>query len=159
DARPLDVEGDVEVVGLLVKEVAGVGALVAAGAVVGAAHVGPRPDPLVRPAVPLAVGVEAHRGDGGLPRAGGLGRGRCGQTPGQRGAEECRHDRYLSLQLPRCGRGQDENKLSFHTPSSEAISSSRVFPAAYSNSISAPLRVPSSSISVNIASRSAIRLV
>src|SRR5262249_31675080 len=61
DSRPLDVKGNVEVVGLLVQEVAGVGPLVAPRAVVGAAHVRPRTDPLVSPAVPLAVRVKADR--------------------------------------------------------------------------------------------------
>ena len=42
-ARSLHIECDVEVVGLLIKEVARIGPFVAAGAVVGAAHVGVRP--------------------------------------------------------------------------------------------------------------------
>ena len=61
DAGPFDIEANVEVIGLLVKKVAGIGALVAAGAVIGAAQIRPRADPLVRPALPLAVGVQPDR--------------------------------------------------------------------------------------------------
>ena len=53
DAGASDVERDVEVVGLLVEEVRRVGGVVAADAVVGAAHVGAHADALVGPAVPL----------------------------------------------------------------------------------------------------------
>ena len=62
-ARALHVERHVAVVGELVEEVAGVGAFVAAAAVVGAAHVGPRADALAGPAFPQAIGVEANRND------------------------------------------------------------------------------------------------
>src|SRR6516165_1043884 len=40
------------------------------------------------------------------------------------------------------GGGQDENRLSFHTPPSKTISRSRTLPLAYSKSTSTPLRVP-----------------
>ena len=65
DAGTFDVERDVAVVGELIEEVGGVGALVAAGAVVGAAHVGARADALVGPVVPHAISVETD-GDGRL---------------------------------------------------------------------------------------------
>jgi hypothetical protein len=90
DAWALDVEGDVEVVGLLVEEVAGVGALVAAGAVVGAAHVRPRPNALVGPALPLAVGVEADGDDRRL-----VGHGSCGQSEHQ--AENAEKDAVVQV--------------------------------------------------------------
>ena len=56
-------QGDVLIVRKLVKEMAGVSALVASAAVVGAAHVGPLPDPEARPSLPLAAGIEADRDD------------------------------------------------------------------------------------------------
>src|SRR5205085_10352754 len=69
----------VEVVGLLVEEVAGVGALVAAGAVVGAAQVSAGADALVGPALPEAVGVQP---DGYLRRlVGGRAGGQRQQQP------------------------------------------------------------------------------
>src|SRR5258708_2030917 len=75
DAGALDVERHVELVGFLVEEVAGVGGLVAALAVVGAAHIGAGADPLQRPLVPATVGVEADRDHGrlGFSAARGLG--------------------------------------------------------------------------------------
>ena len=62
-ARPLDVQRDVPVVGELVEEMAGVGAFVAAAAVVGAAHIGPRADPLAGPALPQAIRIQTHGND------------------------------------------------------------------------------------------------
>ena len=54
-----DVEGDILVVGELVEEMTGVSAFVAAGAIVGAAHVGAHAEALDGPMLPLAIGVEA----------------------------------------------------------------------------------------------------
>ncbi len=70
DAGILNIERDVEIVGELVEEMAGIGAFVAAGAVVGASHVGAGADALIGPAVPGAVGVVADGDDG---RIGGFG--------------------------------------------------------------------------------------
>ena len=70
DTGSLNVQRDVEIVGELVQEVGSVGPFVAAGSVVGAAHVGPRADPLIRPAFPQAIGVEPDRNDGGFGRDG-----------------------------------------------------------------------------------------
>ena len=63
NSRARDIQRDIEIVGRLIKEMTGVGPLVAAGAVVGAAHVGPDADPLIRPTLPLAIGVETDRND------------------------------------------------------------------------------------------------
>src|SRR5262249_20297952 len=105
DAGAFDVEADVEVVGLLVEEVAGVGALVAAGAVVSAAQVGAGADPLVGPALPLAGGVPADPGLGRLLR-----RGAGGPEPDDSPGDQCdagrvRHGRPLWL-FP-AGTGRD----------------------------------------------------
>src|SRR5262249_7678497 len=59
DSRAGKIERDVLVVGKLVEEVAGVGAFVPAGAVVGAVHVRAGANPLKRPLVPLAIRIEA----------------------------------------------------------------------------------------------------
>ena len=64
ESRAGDVECDVFVFGELIEEMAGVGAFVAAAAVISAAHVGAHADALIRPAVPLAVGIEANGNDG-----------------------------------------------------------------------------------------------
>ena len=58
DSRAGDVECDVFVFGELIEEMAGVGAFVSAAAIVGAAHVSASADALIRPAVPLAIGIE-----------------------------------------------------------------------------------------------------
>ncbi len=63
NARTFDIESDVEIVGDLVKEMAGVRPFVAAAPIVGAAHISPHPDPLLRPALPHAVGIQPHRRD------------------------------------------------------------------------------------------------
>src|SRR5207302_4255119 len=64
DARALEVERDVEIVGELEEEMAGIGAFVAAAAVISASHVGAGADVLIGPAVPGAVGVVADGDDG-----------------------------------------------------------------------------------------------
>ncbi|TMQ33658.1 MAG: hypothetical protein E6K70_11975 [Planctomycetota bacterium] len=61
DARALNVQSDIEVIGLLVEKVAGVGPFIASGAVIGATQVGAGADALVGPALPLAVGIQAYR--------------------------------------------------------------------------------------------------
>ena len=58
-----DIEADVEVVSDLIKEMAGISALVSTAPVIGAAHVGARADALVRPAFPEAIGIKTHRND------------------------------------------------------------------------------------------------
>ena len=68
-AGAFHVERHVVVVGQLIEEMGGVGPLVAASPVVGAAHVGARADALIRPAVPHAVRIQTH-GNDGLCRAG-----------------------------------------------------------------------------------------
>src|SRR4051812_19511985 len=65
-----DVEGDVIVVGKLVKVMAGVSAAIAAGAVVSAPHVSADADTLLRPFFPLQVSIGAD-GDGGRFGGGG----------------------------------------------------------------------------------------
>ncbi len=61
NARTFDIESDVEIVGDLVKEMAGVRPFVAAAPIVGAAHISPHPDPLLRPALPHPVSIQSHR--------------------------------------------------------------------------------------------------
>lgn len=80
DAGRFQVEGDVEIIGFLVEEVGGVGAFVAAAAVVGAAHVGALADSLVGPAVPLQIGV------GGDGEGGRLGSGDGGEAEEEEGS-------------------------------------------------------------------------
>ena len=63
DARPLDIQRDVPVVGELVKEMAGVSAFVAAPAVVRAAHIRPCANPLVGLPFPQAIRIQTHRND------------------------------------------------------------------------------------------------
>ncbi len=60
-ARALDIQADVEIIRRLVQKVAGVRALVAARAVIRAAHIRPRPDTLVRPPLPLPVRIQSNR--------------------------------------------------------------------------------------------------
>src|SRR4051812_11985932 len=60
DAGPLQIERDVEIVRELEEKMAGVGALIPAGAVVGAAHIGAGADALVGPMIPGAIGVVAN---------------------------------------------------------------------------------------------------
>ena len=60
-AGPGDIERDVVIIGELVNEMAGIGAFIAASAVVSAAHVGARADALVRPLVPHSIGVKSNR--------------------------------------------------------------------------------------------------
>ena len=72
-AGAFDVESDIEVVRQLIKEMARVGAFVAAAPVVGAAHVGPSADALQRPLFPAAIGVQANGNDGRID-------GNCGST-------------------------------------------------------------------------------
>jgi hypothetical protein len=66
DARAGDIERDVEIIAELIQVMRGVRRLVASAAVVGAAHVGPGADPLVRPSLPLEVGIRSDRDDGRL---------------------------------------------------------------------------------------------
>ncbi|HIJ66152.1 MAG TPA: hypothetical protein HPP77_09405 [Candidatus Hydrogenedentes bacterium] len=60
DAWALDIEGYVEIIGLLVQEMAGVGALVSAGPVVGAAHIGSRAYANVGPSIPHTIRIQSH---------------------------------------------------------------------------------------------------
>jgi len=60
-AWSFDVERDVVIVGQLIEEVAGVGRLVAAAPIVGAAHVSSNADALIGPTSPHAIGVEPDR--------------------------------------------------------------------------------------------------
>ena len=60
-ARAFHIERDIEVVGGLIKEVAGVGPLIAAAAVVSAPHIRPSADPLIRPALPLPQRIKSDR--------------------------------------------------------------------------------------------------
>ncbi len=56
-AGSFDIESDIKIVGELIEEVRGVGALVSSLAVVRTAHVGSGSDALVRPAVPKKIGI------------------------------------------------------------------------------------------------------
>ena len=58
------VQRDVEIVGELVEEMAGVGAFVPAAPIVSAPHVSPGADALLRPAVPETISVKADGNDG-----------------------------------------------------------------------------------------------
>ena len=69
-ARPLYIQRDILVLGKLIKKMAGVSAFVTAAPIVGAAHVSARADAQVRPAVPLAAGIQADRDDRGFLRCG-----------------------------------------------------------------------------------------
>ncbi len=60
-ARRLEIERHVEVVGLLIQKCAGVGVAIAAGPVVGAAHIRPQSDSLDRPLIPLPHGIQTNR--------------------------------------------------------------------------------------------------
>ena len=64
DSRAFNVDGYVKVVTELIEEVTGVSGVVAASAVVGASHIRPGADALVRPSFPKAICVEADRDDG-----------------------------------------------------------------------------------------------
>jgi hypothetical protein len=64
-ARAFDIQGDVAVLTQLIQEVRGIGPFVAARAIIGAAHVGADANALVGPAIPHAVGVQAHGDLGG----------------------------------------------------------------------------------------------
>ena len=66
DAGAFHVERDVEIVGELVEEVTGVGAFIAPAAIIGAAHVGARSDPLVGPSLPQPVRIESDWDDRGI---------------------------------------------------------------------------------------------
>src|SRR5579875_868305 len=61
DAGAFEVKCNIEIVGLLVEEMAGVGAFVASPTIVGAAEVSSHADPMIGPALPLAVGVQTNR--------------------------------------------------------------------------------------------------
>ena len=61
NASPFHVERDVEVVGKLVKEMAGVRPFVATATVIRAAHVSAHADSLLRPSIPHAIGIQADR--------------------------------------------------------------------------------------------------
>ena len=63
-AWPLQIERDVGILRGLKEKVAGVGAEIAAAAVVGAPHIGPLPDALAGPMIPHAVGIQSDRQDG-----------------------------------------------------------------------------------------------
>jgi len=79
-AVTVHIERHVPVLGQLIQEVSRIGAFVAPGAVVSAAHVRADADSLFSPTIPLAVGVEADGNDWK-----GISRGR---SAGQH-AEEC----------------------------------------------------------------------
>ena len=64
NAGACNIECDIEIVGGLIKEMAGVSAFVAAATVVSAPHVGADANALLWPKVPLAIGVEADRNSG-----------------------------------------------------------------------------------------------
>lgn len=61
DAFARDIEGHIIVGGELIEEVAGIGTLVAATAIISAAHVGPGADALEGPLFPLKVGIFSDR--------------------------------------------------------------------------------------------------
>src|SRR4051812_18700107 len=65
NARALDIESDIFVLGKLIKEVTGIGAFISAAAVIGATHVGPSSNSLEGPAVPLAGRLQGNGGSGG----------------------------------------------------------------------------------------------
>jgi hypothetical protein len=58
--RSLKVKRNVEIIGELVQEMAGVSTFIPASAIVGAAHIGPRPDALISPPIPHAIRIKAH---------------------------------------------------------------------------------------------------
>ena len=65
--RALHVQRHIEVVSQLIEEVRRIG--IAAGAIIGAAHVGALAEALVRPAIPHDISVNAHRNHRRLCRA------------------------------------------------------------------------------------------
>jgi hypothetical protein len=60
NSRTLEVESYIIGIGELIEKVAGVRTLVAARAIISAAHAAARADPLIRPVVPLPVSIQAH---------------------------------------------------------------------------------------------------
>ena len=58
DAATFHVERDIEVIRQLIEEMARIRSFIAAAPVIGAAHVGPRADPLIGPACPLPIRVQ-----------------------------------------------------------------------------------------------------
>jgi hypothetical protein len=61
DGGPLDVKGDVAVVGQLIKKVAGIGVVITTSSVIGASHVSTRPDAQMVPAIPHPKCVYSDR--------------------------------------------------------------------------------------------------
>ena len=63
NARSFNIQRYIVVVGELIKEMTRIGPFIAAPTVVGAAHIGPRADALIRPPIPLPIGIQADRND------------------------------------------------------------------------------------------------
>src|SRR5689334_22231056 len=99
---PRHVERDVVVVGELVEKMAGIGAFIAAAAVVSAAHVGANADPLVWPVFPLPVGVETD-GNGWRLQVSRRAQRRQArqQTQKERGFHACQDLPKMALKLQR----------------------------------------------------------
>jgi hypothetical protein len=66
DARALHIERDIEIAGELVEEVTGIGTFIAPAAIIGAAHVSARYDPLIGPSFPQPVRIEPDWDDRGI---------------------------------------------------------------------------------------------
>ena len=77
----LDIERDVVIVRQLIQEMARVGSFISASAIVRAAHVCPRADTLIWPAIPLPIRIQANRNHRRFDCP-AVCSGHCGQTHG-----------------------------------------------------------------------------
>src|SRR5262249_12093471 len=59
--RPGDVQGHIVGIRKLIQKMTGIRPLVPSSSIVGASHVSPRANPLIRPPVPLPVSIETDR--------------------------------------------------------------------------------------------------